>query len=134
MMDKKQRKRRLPDARNRDSDFWYTSVYTQSTNAIIQGSSAIQTKATMVELDKLCKRKTAEGNGEWRLWCVVHDEALLLVPETITEQDIRDFEDVMLNTYKFGNIPNKCDIEIQRRWGESITVEEFLSGKPIPEL
>lgn len=133
-MDKKQRKRRLPDAKNRNSDFWYTSVYTQSTNAIIQGSAAIQTKATMIELDKLCKRKTAEGNGEWRLWCVVHDEALLLVPETITEQDIRDFEDVMLNTYKFGNIPNKCDIEIQRRWGESITAEEYLNGKEVPEL
>ena len=128
-MDKKQRKRRLPDARNRNSDFWYTSVFTQSTNAIIQGSAAIQTKATMIELDKLCKRKSAEGKGEWRLWCVVHDEALLLVPDTITREDVREFEDVMINTYKFGNVPNKCDVEIQRRWGEAVSVEEWFETK-----
>lgn len=128
-MDKKQRKRRLPDARNRNSDFWYTSVFTQSTNAIIQGSAAIQTKATMIELDKLCKRKSAEGKGDWRLWCVVHDEALLLVPDTITREDVREFEDVMINTYKFGNVPNKCDVEIQRRWGEAVGVEEWFETK-----
>lgn len=128
-MDKKARKRRLPAARNRNSDLWYTSVYTQSTNAIIQGSAAIQTKTTLVELDRLCKRKTAEGRGDWHIWCVVHDEALLLVPETITRQDVKDFEDVMLNTYVFGNIPNKCDIVIQRRWGEEMSVDEWFKQR-----
>lgn len=128
-MDNKARKRRLPDAKNRNSNFWYTSVFTQSTNAIIQGSAAIQTKATMLELQKLCDRKTAEGRGEWRLWCVVHDEALLLVPDDVTDQDIKDFEDVMLNTYVFGNVPNKCDVEIQTRWGEGMSVEEWFKSK-----
>ncbi len=128
-MNKKARKRRLPDAKKRNSDFWYTSVFTQSTNAIIQGSAAIQTKATMIELQRLCDRKTAEGRGEWRLWCVVHDEALLLVPDDVTEQDVKDFEGVMLNTYVFGNVPNKCDVEIQRRWGEGLTVDDWFNMK-----
>lgn len=126
-MDKKQRKRRLPDARNRNSNLWYTSVFTQSTNAIIQGSAAIQTKATMIALDELCRRKTAEGKGLWALWCVVHDEAILLAPDTITRDDVKEFEDVMLNTYRFGDIPNKCDVEIQRRWGEAFSVDEWFN-------
>lgn len=128
-MDNQARKRRLPDAKNRNSDYWYTSVFTQSTNAIIQGSAAIQTKATLIALQQLCVRKTAEGRGDWRLWCVVHDEALLLVPDTITRQDVQDFEDVMVNTYVFGNVPNKCDVEIQRRWGEGIPVDEWFKTK-----
>lgn len=125
-MDKKQRKRRLPHAKNRNSDYWYTAVFTQSTNARVQGSSAIQTKVTMNKLQELCERKTLEGNGEWRLWTVVHDEALLLVPETITQDDVKDFEDVMVNSYVFGNVPNKTDIEIMRRWGEGCTVDEWF--------
>jgi DNA polymerase-1 len=132
-MDRRQRKRRLPHAKNRNSDYWYTSVFTQSTNAIIQGSAAIQTKTTMNELYKLCERKTAEGRGTWRMWCVVHDEALLLVPDTITRDDIAEFENVMLHTYVFGNVPNKCDIEISRRWGEGMKVNEFFTGNVLRE-
>lgn len=128
-MDHKQRKRRLPDARNYKANGYYSAVFTQSTNARIQGSSAIQTKATMIELQKLCERKTAEGRGEWRIYCVVHDEALLQVPETITEQDVSEFEDVMLNTYVFGNIPNKTDVELYKRWGDGISVEEWFNTK-----
>ena len=101
-------------------------MFTQSTNAIIQGSASIQTKATLVELQALCDRKTAEGRGDWNLWSVVHDEALLLVPDTITKEDVKDFENVMLNTYVFGNIPNKTDLELYKRWGEGIKVEEWF--------
>ncbi|QLI77116.1 DNA polymerase [Bacillus pumilus] len=128
-MDHLQRKRRLPDAKDRSAKGHYSAVFTQSTNARVQGSAAIQTKATMIALQELCDRKTAEGRGEWRLWCVVHDEALLLVPDTLTQQDVKDFEDVMVNTYVFGNIPNKTDIEISRRWGEGLKIDEFFSGE-----
>lgn len=130
----KERKRRLPAAKDRKAKGHYSAVFTQSTNARVQGTAAIQTKKTMIALDELCRRKTAEGKGKWSLWVVVHDEAILLVPETITEEDIRDFEDVMLNTHVFGNIPNKCDIELQRRWGDSVELDDFLAGEPIPEL
>lgn len=125
LMDRGQRKRRLPNAKDSNAKGYYPAVFTQSTNARVQGSSAIQTKATMIELQALCDRKTAEGRGEWRIWCIVHDEALLQVPETITGRDIEDFEDVMINTYVFGNVPNKTDIELYERWGVGISVDEW---------
>lgn len=124
-MDGKKRKRRLPDARKRDSDYWYTSVFTMSTNAIIQGSSSQQTKATLIALDELCERK-----GDWYLSTAIHDEALVLVPEDITKEEVKEFEGVMVNTYKFGDVPNKCDLDIYaERWGESVSVEEWFSDK-----
>lgn len=126
-MDGKQRKRRLPDALDRNSDFWYSATITQSTNAVIQGSAAIQTKATMVEMDKLCKRKTAEGKGEWRILAPIHDELIIDVPDTITEADVQDFVDVMVETYKFGDVPNKTDVELYKRWGVPITLDEWFN-------
>lgn len=129
-MDGKQRKRRLPAAKDRRATYGQkSSAHRQATNARVQGSAAIQTKATMIELQKLCDRKTAEGRGEWRLWCVVHDEALLLVPDIITRQDVKDFEDVMLHSYVFGNVPNKTDIELYRRWGDGISIDEWFAGR-----
>jgi DNA polymerase-1 len=92
----------------------------QGPNAVVQGTSAIQTKATLVALHNLCKRKG------WRLWATVHDEALLLVPDTITREDIAEFEDVMINTYKFGNVKNKTDIELMKRWGEGKSLREWF--------
>lgn len=125
-MDKQLRKRRLPHAKDRNHSQWYTSVFTQSTNAIVQGSAALQTKVTMNALQDLCNRKTTEGRGEWRIWCVVHDEALLIVPDTLTREDVKDFEYVMVNSYVFGNVPNKTDIELYKRWGVGISVEEWF--------
>ncbi|GAK03298.1 DNA polymerase I [Geomicrobium sp. JCM 19037] len=62
------------------------------------------------------------------MWCVVHDEAILLVPDTVTRGDIGDFEDVMVNTYKFGDVPNKTDIELARRWGDGVSVDEWFKN------
>src|SRR5699024_8429791 len=76
-MDGKQRKRRLPDALDRNSDFWYSATMTQSTNAVIQGSAAIQTKATMDVKDKLCKSKTAEGKGERKIIATIHNGLII---------------------------------------------------------
>jgi DNA polymerase-1 len=59
----------------------------------------------------------------------VHDEALLLVPDTITREDIAEFEDVMINTYKFGNVKNKTDIELMKVWGKGLTVDEWFEGR-----
>lgn len=125
-MDGKKRKRRLPAAKDRNASYGQKrQADRQATNARVQGSSAIQSKTTLNALYRLCQRKQAEGK-DWRMWCTVHDEALLLVPDTITRDEIAEFENVMLNTYVFGNVPNKCDIEISRRWGEGMTVDEFF--------
>ncbi|MFE4202108.1 DNA polymerase [Aneurinibacillus aneurinilyticus] len=126
-MDKQQRKRRLPEAKKRiKPNDWQSRgevmrALRQGPNAVVQGTSAIQTKATLVKLHELCKRKG------WRLWATVHDEALLLVPDTITREDIAEFEDVMVNSYRFGNVPNKTDIELMKRWGEGMTVDEWFN-------
>jgi DNA polymerase-1 len=126
-MDKEQRKRRLPDAKQKEKGWTNRGeimrALRQGPNAVVQGTSAIQTKATLVELHKLCKRKGL------RLWATVHDEALLLVPDTITREDIAEFEDVMINTYKFGNVKNKTDIELMRVWGNGVSVDEWFKTK-----
>lgn len=123
-LDGEQRKRRLPDAkkRTRGYDPEVSRALRQGPNAIIQGTSAIQAKATIVELHKLCLRKG------WKLFAVIHDEQLILVPDTITREDIAEFEEVMVNTYKFGDIPNRTDIELMRVWGEGVSVDEWFKG------
>lgn len=118
------RKRRLPDARNRDSDYWYTSVYTQSTNAIVQGSASIQTKVTLIELQKLCDKK-----DDWFILAPVHDEIIIDVPDTITREEIQEFVDVMTNSYRFGDLPNKTDVELYKRWSEGISIDDWFGDE-----
>jgi DNA polymerase-1 len=122
-MDKQQRKRRLPDAkkRTRNYDPDVSRALRQGPNAVVQGTSAIQTKTTLIELQKLCNRKG------WKLWATCHDEALLLVPETITREDVAEFEQVMVESYKFGNVRNKTDIELMARWGNGVSVKEWFN-------
>ncbi|MBW3113529.1 DNA polymerase I [Bacillus sp. MCCB 382] len=115
------RKRRLPEAKSRDR-FEQFRAMRQATNAIIQGSAAIQTKLTMIELQKLCRRKG------WTLAWSCHDEVGAYVPENITFDDVKEFEQVFLNTVKL-NVPNKTDIEISRRWGEGHTISEWFKSK-----
>lgn len=124
-MDKEQRKRRLPDAKKktRGYDPEVSRALRQGPNACVQGTSAIQGKATLIKLHELCKRKS------WKLWAVIHDEALLLVPDTITREDVAEFEDVMVNTYLFGNVKNGTDIELMKRWGSGVSVNEWFSQK-----
>lgn len=112
------RKRRLPGINSRDRRE-RRRAERQCTNAIIQGSAAIQTKLTMIELSKLCKRKG------WQMALTVHDEIGVYAPETITLEDVKEFESVMLNTVKL-RVPNKTDIEISRRWGEGKSVREWF--------
>lgn len=122
-MDKQQRKRRLPEAKKkvRGYDPEVSRALRQGPNAVIQGTSAIQSKVTIVELHELCKRKG------WRLWSQCHDEAFVLVPESITREDVKEFEQIMVGSYVFGNVPNKSDIEFYKRWGEGISVNEWFA-------
>jgi DNA polymerase I len=126
-LDKQQRKRRLPDAMQKPKGWSNRGeimrALRQGPNACVQGTSAIQTKATMIKLNELCKRK------DWRLWAVIHDEALVLVPKSITREDVKEFEEVMLNGYRFGDIPNKTDIELMERWGSGVSVDEWFKGE-----
>lgn len=141
-MDGKKRKRRLPEATQKKYDIPYgkyndpkyekqrahnsavNRALRQAPNAVVQGSSGIQTKATMIALDKLCRSKDG-----WSLWSTIHDEILVEIPEDFTMEDVRALEDVMLNTYTWGDsVSNGTDLEIQRRWGEGMTVSEWFSN------
>jgi DNA polymerase-1 len=112
------RKRRLPDAKSRDRWTQFRALR-QATNAIIQGSAAIQTKLTMVELQRLCRRKG------WQMAWTCHDECGVYAPENITLEDVKEFESIFLNTVKL-DVPNKTDIEISRRWGDGYTITEWF--------
>jgi DNA polymerase I len=127
-MDRQQRKRRLPDAKKKYRGYGkergeVMRALRQGPNAVIQGTSAIQAKATLIKLHELCKRKG------WKLFGVIHDEALVMVPDTITREGIAEFEDVMINTYRFGEVSNKTDIELMKRWGKGVSVEEWFSER-----
>ncbi|MRX54659.1 DNA polymerase I [Bacillus idriensis] len=112
------RKRRLPEAKSRERGLQFRAIR-QATNAIIQGSAAIQTKLTMIETQKLCRRKG------WTLAWSCHDEQGVYAPETITMDDVKEFEAVMLNTVKL-IVPNKTDLEISYRWGEGKSIKEWF--------
>lgn len=100
----------------------------QAPNAKVQGEAAIQTKITMVNLAE------EAGKRGWILWSTTHDEVQLLMPESIGEGDIRRLDEIMTKSYLFDDVDNATDIEVQKRWGNSITAEEFLQGVPVPEL
>ena len=124
-MDKKQRKRRLPLAKKKvcGYDWEVSAALRQGPNAVIQGTSAIQSKVTLINLHKLCKERG------WKLYCQVHDEILILMPKNCSIEDIKAFEHVILNSYKFGDVANKTDIEMSLRWGAGVTVDEWFKTK-----
>jgi DNA polymerase I len=114
------RKRRVKEINSRQ--FWEKSrAERQIKNSFVQGSAAIQTKKTMIEIGKL-----SDKNG-WQIAFSIHDEIGDYVPEDITLDQVREFESTMLDTVKL-NVPNKSDIEISRRWGEGMSIAEFFEG------
>src|SRR5690625_1667153 len=142
----KQRKRRLPDARGKETFIpwgkWNDPTYKQARvknsaisrsmrqapNAMVQGLAAIQTKITMLKLDELIKRK------DWQWFAPIHDEIVLYTGDDLTAEDIAEIDCIMTQSYLLDGVDNASDIEIQRRWGESITAEEYINGKEVPEL
>lgn len=126
----KKRKRRLPDARGnlKRYDPKRNRAMRQGPNAKIQGLAAIQTKTTIIRLHEECKRRG------WRLWATIHDEIILLMPEDSTREDFEKFNEIMTQTYLIDGVDNGSDIEIQRRWGDSISLEDYLAGKEVPNL
>lgn len=122
-MDGKQRKRRLPDAKRKVRGYVpeVSRALRQGPNAVIQGTSAIQAKTTIVAAHEFVQRKG------WRLWATVHDELLVLAPEDFTREDLAEFERIMVDTYRFGDVSNKTDIEIARRWGVGMTADEWFA-------
>lgn len=102
----------------------------QIKNSYVQGSAAIQTKATMLAVDKWCQQKTAETGEEWRIAFSIHDEIGIYAPETVTREEVDEFERIMLETVKL-SVPNKTDIEISYRWGDGMTKDQFFMAREV---
>lgn len=129
--DKQARKRRLPDAKLRlkgwgDPNFSKKNrALRQATNARVQGSSSIQTKVTMLRAHEYCANKPG-----WSLWSTVHDELIFEVPEDFTRAEAEDIRNIMVNSYRWGDVVgNGTDIEVSRRWGEGVPVEEWFKTR-----
>lgn len=136
------RKRRLPDAKMKRKHIpygkWNDPKYEahrlhnaaigralrQATNARVQGSSSIQTKVTMLRAWEYCRTRPG-----WALWATIHDELIFEIPDDFTREDIEIIRDIMVNSYRFGDVPNGTDIEIMRRWGEGVSVDEWFRRK-----
>lgn len=116
------RKRRLPDAKKAQEYWKRAKAERQATNAIIQGSAAIQTKITILSLDRWCKQKQQAGRNI-RLLCTVHDEILLVAPKDVNAQEIQEMRDIMINSVQL-DVPNKTDIEIMERWMDNVIFDQ----------
>lgn len=119
-----QRKRRLPDAKRKTRGYVpeVSRALRQSSNAQIQGEAAIQTKTTLNALRLICIERG------WKLLGTIHDELLVLMPDTFTQEDIEIYEAVMVNTYRFGDVPNGTDIEVMDRWGNGVPPKEWFAS------
>ena len=117
------RKRRLPFFKGENP----RSVYdTYSTNAKIQGTSAMQTKLCMIKGYEVCKRLSSEGR-RFSLLATIHDEVLFKVPKDITIEEVEQLEAVMTQTVKLKNVPSKTDSELGRCWGNLSSKKEWFS-------
>lgn len=99
----------------------------QGPNARIQGLAAIQTKVTLLRLYEVAKERG------WKIWNAVHDEVLVLMPTNCTREDFEVLNEVMTQSYLLNGVDNGTDIEVQKRWSNSITADEFLRGVRVPE-
>jgi DNA polymerase-1 len=116
------RKRRFPFFRGRNPQKVYD---TYSTNAKIQGTSAIQTKKCMIEGDKQCK-ELSKPNRTFALLACVHDELLFRVPKDVTREEVALFEKIMTETVKLNNIASATDGELGNVWGDLTPIKRFF--------
>ncbi|QGG47671.1 DNA polymerase [Heliorestis convoluta] len=97
------------------------SVRRQSVNAIIQGTAADIMKQALLNLHSHCRQKG------WSLCGTVHDEALMVVDETITIDEVLELERAMTSTVSL-EVPLKVDTEVMVRWGEGKPKKEWFQS------
>lgn len=100
----------------------------QSTNALVQGGAAMQTKQVMIALEqKLFDMNATRGdNNAFALLATIHDEMLIEAPKNVTEEEVACIRDAMINTVKLV-IPSKTDIAIGTCWGRMVSDEEWFT-------
>lgn len=103
------------------------SIKRRAVNAVIQGGAAEQTKLVMIEFDKWCKHKRAQGR-EFYLLAPIHDELLFYVPEDITQEEHDMIEKIMTQTVTLVNVEVKTDIAIGKNWKDMIPFKTSAKG------
>ncbi|WP_353856812.1 DNA polymerase [Bacillus sp. Bos-x628] len=116
------RKRRLPFFRGKNPKYAYDTF---STNAKIQGTTAIQTKLCMIEGYKLCQH-LSKPDREFAVLACIHDELLYKVPKDITREEVTLFENIMTDTVKLNNIPSGTDGVLGNCWGNLTPVDKHF--------
>lgn len=125
------RKRRFPGHKERmmsypmqkEKNRWSETVYQvekerrMAVNAIIQGTAADMMKRALNAL---------QASPIGKLVATVHDEALLIVPEKTSRAELQKLAQIMVESSTL-SIPLKVDMEIYRRWGEGISLENWLN-------
>lgn len=104
--------------------FWavlreYNRVARQAVNAVIQGSAAEIMKIAMVQADRYLKQKG------WKMLATIHDEILVEIPDTASEDEVRELEAIMVNAVTL-KVPIKCDVEVSKVWGKGVPYKVFL--------
>lgn len=103
----------------------YGRASRQAVNSVIQGSAADVMKIAMVQVLDFLRSK----GPEWKLIATIHDEILIEVPDTFTEQDIIELDARMTKVYRF-DFPVKTDTVVFTRWGENeISVKDYLQNR-----
>lgn len=100
------------------NEWMLQKAYRQGINAIIQGSSAVQTKLVSIKLQPLLK----ELDVYIVLW--VHDEIIFDAPMDIGMENLRRIADVMCNSIQL-DCGMKSDIEVGERWMQRLTEDDI---------
>lgn len=103
------RKRRIPEINSNDNAI-RNRAERQAINSIIQGSSAVQTKIILLKLAKFCQNKPYD------ILASIHDEVILQVPETITQEEINQIEHIIINSVSL-TVPFECETILMKQWG-----------------
>src|SRR5699024_736943 len=97
----------------------------QAPNAVVQGSSAVQTKATPVKAVETCN-----GREGWALPTGIRGAICWEVREDCTEEDANGIEDVLGNSYPWGDsVAGGSELEVMTRWGEKTKREHWFKNK-----
>lgn len=103
----------------------------QAPNAVIQGSSAIQSKAVMVRMDKLCQLM----DYRWKLLLAIHDELVIQMPIEDANSENLELIKKTMTSVAFKDVETATDVEIcTNNWAESISAEEFLNRRSKNDL
>lgn len=103
------RKRRIPEINSSDNKK-RSKAERQAINSIIQGSSAVQTKVSLLKLNAFCQDKP------YKIIASIHDEIVMTVPETITTEEVHEIEQIITRAVNI-TVPFECETVLMKQWG-----------------